>query len=93
MKGLMERVRGFLMKRGTVYNEGGAIWYKPSNREELLDILTRFPLFACIVVKDGERIDNFSLGAVVQETASNYDLLIFENHLHLLSGNPDDPAG
>lgn len=69
-----------LDERGKVYNEGGAIWYKPSSRKESLDILTRFPLFSCIVLKNGEQIDNFSIGYVVQETASNYDLLIFENN-------------
>ena len=69
-----------LDERGKVYNEGGAIWYKPSSRKESLGILTRFPLFSCIVLKNGEQIDNFSIGYVVQETASNYDLLIFENN-------------
>lgn len=68
-----------LDERGKVYNEGEAIWYKPANRKEYLEILKSSPLFSCIVLKDGERLDDFSLGYVVQETASNYDLLIFKN--------------
>lgn len=68
-----------LDERGKVYNAGGAIWYKPANRKEALEILERFPIFSCIVLKEGEQLDNFLIGYTVIETASNYDLLIFNN--------------
>lgn len=67
-------------ERGKVYHAGGAIWCKPADRKESLEILQRFPLFSCIILKEGESLDEFLLGYVVIETASNYDLLIFENH-------------
>lgn len=56
-----------------------AIWYKPVNQMEYLEILKNTPLFSCIVVKQGEKVDNFSLGYVICETAEDYDLLIYEN--------------
>lgn len=69
-----------LDERGKVYSGEGAIWYKPNNRKESLEILKSFPLFSCIVLKEGEQLDRFSFGYVVIETASNYDLLIFKNN-------------
>jgi len=66
-----------LDERGKVYDDGGAIWYKPTNRKESLEILKSFPIFSSIILKEGDRLDNFSFGYVVIETASNYDLLIF----------------
>lgn len=56
-----------------------AIWYKPVNQMEYLEILKNTQLFSCIVVKQGEKVDNFSLGYVICETAEDYDLLIYEN--------------
>ena len=68
-----------LDERGKVYSGEGAIWYKPNNRKESLEILKNFSLFSSIVLKEGEQLDNFSFGYVVIETASNYDLLILKN--------------
>ena len=69
-----------LTEQGKINSDSGVIWYKPFNRKETLETLEKFPLFSCIVLKDGELLDNFSRGYVVEETASNYDLLIFENN-------------
>lgn len=78
-----ERLHGksqwILDDRGKIYDEDGAIWFKPQNKDEYLDVLKRFPLFSCIILKNGENINNFSFGYVVQETATNYDLLVFKN--------------
>lgn len=79
-----ERIYGksqwILDERGKVKGNGQTIWYKPLSRTEILETLKRFPLFSCIVLKNGEKVDDFRNGYVVQETASNYDLLIFNNY-------------
>lgn len=69
-----------LDEHGKVQDVGGAIWYKPLNQEEYLKVLKRTPLLSCISLKDGERLDNFSSGYVIQEAADNYDLLVFSNY-------------
>ena len=71
--------RWILDERGIVSDTDGAIWYKPFNRDEYYKVLNSFSLFSCIVLKEGEDVNKFSVGYVVEETADNYDLLIFEN--------------
>ncbi len=74
----MKEVRGFLTKRGKRIDEIGAIWYQPKSQEEYLTILKSFPLFSCISARNGEALKNFSYGYVIQETAEDYDLLIYK---------------
>jgi len=69
-----------LDEHGKLQNAGGAIWYRPLNEEEYINVLKRTPLFSCISLKDGEKLDDFSFGYVIQETADNYDLLVFSNN-------------
>ena len=73
------RSQWILDERGKVKSNGQAIWYKPLNRKEIFETLKRFPLFSCIVLRNGEKVDDFRYGYIVEETASNYDLLIFNN--------------
>ena len=69
-----------LDEHGKLQNAGGAIWYRPLNEEEYINVLKRTPLFSSISLKDGEKLDDFSFGYVIQETADNYDLLVFSNN-------------
>ncbi|MDE6055069.1 MAG: hypothetical protein K2G55_15230 [Lachnospiraceae bacterium] len=81
---VMERMYGkskwILDERGIGSDTKGAVWYKPANRDECCHVLEASPLFSCIILEDGEDIDNFSVGFVVEETADHYDLLILKNN-------------
>ena len=76
---LYERSKWILNEEGKRIDEIGAIWYQPKNQEEYLTILKSFPLFSCISIRNGEALNNFSYGYVIQETAEDYDLLIYKN--------------
>ena len=76
---LYERSKWILDEEGKRIDEIGAIWYQPKNQEEYLTILKSFPLFSCISIRNGEALNNFSYGYVIQETAEDYDLLIYKN--------------
>lgn len=66
-----------LNEQGMIDVNGKIIWYKPFTREECLDIIRQNQLFSCICLKEGENLERFSTGFVVEETAVNYDLLVF----------------
>lgn len=80
---VLERMYGksqwILDERGIVSDTDGAIWYRPFDRDEYYNVLKSFSLFSCIILRNGEDVDKFSVGYVVVETADNYDLLIFYN--------------
>ena len=80
---VMERMYGssqwILDERGKVLEAGGAIWYRPRNKDEYLYVLKKNSLFSCVSIVDGENLESFSLGYVAQESADNYNLLIFSN--------------
>ena len=76
---LYERSKWILDEEGKRIDEIGAIWYQPKNQEEYLTILKSFPLFSCVSIRNGEALNNFSYGYVIQETAEDYDLLIYKN--------------
>ena len=80
---VIERMYGksqwILDERGIIPDKDGAIWYKPINRNEYYNVLESFPIFSCMILKNGKKVDEFSFGYVVEKTADNYDLLIFEN--------------
>ena len=76
---LYERSKWILDEEGKRIDEIGAIWYQPKNQEEYLTILKSFPLFSCVSIRNGEKLNNFSYGYVIQETAEDYDLLIYKN--------------
>ena len=76
---LYERSKWILDEEGKRIDEIGAIWYQPKNQEEYLTILKSFPLFSCVSIRNGEKINDFSYGYVIQETAEDYDLLIYKN--------------
>lgn len=62
------------------YYESNSEYLKEQDRiNEYYNVLKSFSLFSCIVLKEGEGVDKFSVGYVVEETADNYDLLIFKN--------------
>ena len=75
---LYERSKWILDEEGKRIDEIGAIWYQPKNQEEYLTILKSFPLFSCVSIRNGEKINDFSYGYVIQETAEDYDLLIYK---------------
>lgn len=75
---LYERSKWILDEEGKRIDEIGAIWYQPKNQEEYLTILKSFPLFSCVSIRNGEALNNFSYGYVIQETAEDYDLLIYK---------------
>lgn len=75
---LYERSKWILDEEGKRIDEIGAIWYQPKSQEEYLTILKSFPLFSCISIRNGEALKNFSYGYVIQETAEDYDLLIYK---------------
>lgn len=79
LKRMYEKSQWIVDERGKVSGTGGAIWYKPVNRDEYCDVLKFFPLFSCIILQNGEKVDHFSVAYTVQETADTYDLLMFEN--------------
>lgn len=76
---LYEKSNWILDEEGKRIDEIGAIWYQPKSQEEYLDILKKFPLFSCVSLRNGEKLNNFSYGYVIQETAEDYDLLIYKN--------------
>ena len=49
------------------------------SQEEYLTILKNSSLFSCVSIRNGEKLNNFSYGYVIQETAEDYDLLIYKN--------------
>ena len=76
---LYERSKWILDEEGKRIDEIGAIWYQPKNQEEYLTILKNSSLFSCVSIRNGEKLNNFSYGYVIQETAEDYDLLIYKN--------------
>ena len=76
---LYERSKWILDEEGKRIDEIGAIWYQPKNQEEYLTILKNSSLFSCVSIRNGEALNNFSYGYVIQETAEDYDLLIYKN--------------
>lgn len=76
---LYEKSNWILDEEGKKIDEIGAIWYQPKNQEEYLNILKNFPLFSCVSIRNGKKINNFSYGYIIQETAEDYDLLIYKN--------------
>ena len=76
---LYERSKWILNEEGKRIDEIGAIWYQPKNQEEYLTILKNSSLFSCVSIRNGEKLNNFSYGYVIQETAEDYDLLIYKN--------------
>lgn len=75
---LYERSKWILDEEGKRIDEIGAIWYQPKNQEEYLTILKNSSLFSCVSIRNGEKLNNFSYGYVIQETAEDYDLLIYK---------------
>lgn len=70
-----------LCEEGTIKNNACVLWYKSLNDEECMDIMKKMQLlYECIAIKEGDEIDKFSTGFIVQEMADNYDLLIFEHN-------------
>lgn len=76
---LYEKSNWILDKEGKRIDELGAIWYQPKNQEEYLNILKNFPLFSCVSIRNGKKINDFSCGYIIQETAEDYDLFIYKN--------------